>query len=205
MSTFFLTSKLSSVVSLLPKYLKESPQQISTVFIPTAANIYTNPTFIDADIMALRSQGFPVTVFDIEGKAIDEVRNALIGAAMIVVGGGNTFYLLQEARKSGFDEVIKELVEKGVVYVGSSAGSVLAGPSLESIQGFDDPKDAPELTDYAGLNVVDFVILPHYNPEQSEEYDRVLTESGDRDYELKLLRDNELILVRGEEIEKLRV
>jgi len=29
------------------------------------------------------------------------------------VAGGNTFYLLKEARKSGFDKIVKELVEQG--------------------------------------------------------------------------------------------
>jgi dipeptidase E len=81
---------------------------------------------------------------------------------VIFISGGNTFFLLQEMRKSGFTELIPEYVKKGMTYVGSSAGSVVAGPDISLIKGLDDPKDAPELKDYAGLGLIDVLIFPHW-------------------------------------------
>ena len=66
-------------------------------------------------------------------------------AGGIFVGGGNTFRLLWELRRQGMIEVIRERVAGGTPYMGSSAGSGIAAPTLKTSndmpivdpQGFD--------------------------------------------------------------------
>jgi dipeptidase E len=48
-----------------------------------------------------------------------------------------------------------------VVYVGSSAGSVLACPTIEHIEDMDD-RNLANLTSFKGVGLVDTLILPHY-------------------------------------------
>jgi dipeptidase E len=111
---------------------------------------------------------------------------------VIFVAGGNTFYLLQEVRKSGFDTVINDLLTSEKVYVGSSAGSVLVAPDIGLVSRFDDPSDAPELKNYLGLNLVDYVVLPHYgNPKHEEEYQKVIVKAQELGLKTKTLRDDE--------------
>jgi dipeptidase E len=81
---------------------------------------------------------------------------------VVFVAGGNTFFLLQEMRKGGFAELIHDYIHKGMIYIGSSAGSVVAGPTVRLVNGLDDPTDAPELQDFAGLGLIDIAILPHW-------------------------------------------
>lgn len=51
-------------------------------------------------------------------------------ADILLVGGGNTFRLLHELRQRGCLEPIRQAVRAGTPYVGWSAGSVLATPSI---------------------------------------------------------------------------
>ncbi|MDE3206146.1 MAG: dipeptidase PepE [Acidobacteriota bacterium] len=53
-------------------------------------------------------------------------------APAIYVGGGNTFRLLDRLQREGLVEVIRRLVGEGVPYMGASAGSVIAGPSIRT-------------------------------------------------------------------------
>ena len=48
------------------------------------------------------------------------------------------------------------------LYIGSSAGSVLAGPDIDITRELDDPNEASNLKTTEGLKLVDFIILPHY-------------------------------------------
>lgn len=79
---------------------------------------------------------------------------------IILVSGGNTFYLLDQMRKSGFDIWLKENINTKV-YVGISAGTIIITPSIAiaSIDGGD--VNLPGLTDLTGVGLVDFEISPH--------------------------------------------
>ena len=75
--------------------------------------------------------------------------------------GGNTFYLLNIIRKTGFDKNIKEFINSGKIYVGSSAGSEILGNSIDVALGYDD--NNVNMTDFTGLKIVDGLIIPHCN------------------------------------------
>jgi dipeptidase E len=55
---------------------------------------------------------------------------ALAAAELLLVGGGNTFRLLHESRRRGWLAAIPDAVRAGLPYVGWSAGSVLACPTI---------------------------------------------------------------------------
>lgn len=76
----------------------------------------------------------------------------------IIVGGGNTWRLVQKMREHNLLEVIKRKVEEGIPYIGWSAGSNIACPSMKTTN------DMP-IVDPRGLNtlnLVPFQINPHY-------------------------------------------
>ena len=75
--------------------------------------------------------------------------------------GGNTFYLLNIIRKSNFDGKIKKFINDGKVYIGSSAGSVILGNSINVALGYDENK--VNMVDFTGLKIVDALIIPHSN------------------------------------------
>lgn len=56
----------------------------------------------------------------------------------IYISGGNTFYLLQELKRSGDDKEIIKLIEKGRIYIGESASSIIMAPNIEFVKTMDD-------------------------------------------------------------------
>src|SRR3984893_13018914 len=84
-------------------------------------------------------------------KAVDE-------AEAIFVGGGNTFRLLKALQDLDLLEPIRRKVGSGTPYIGSSAGSNVAGPTIKTTK--DMPIVQPSSFDSLGL--VPFQISPHY-------------------------------------------
>src|SRR5438105_14586520 len=98
--------------------------------------------------------GYPVESAHTAGnhqKAIDR-------ADAIFIGGGNTFRLLKALQDVELLEPIRRKVKSGAPYIGSSAGSNVAGPTIKTTK--DMPIVQPRSFDALGL--VPFQISPHY-------------------------------------------
>lgn len=83
---------------------------------------------------------------------------AVRSAQAIFIGGGNTFRLLKGLYDASVLHEIRKRVEAGVPYIGSSAGSIVACPTLKTTK--DMPVVQPPSFD--ALRLVDFQISPHY-------------------------------------------
>ncbi len=82
--------------------------------------------------------------------------------AIIYVNGGNTFYLLYWVRKSGFDQVLPSFLERGGLYLGVSAGSYIACPTIEQATWKHQDRNRIKITDFTALNLVPFLITAHF-------------------------------------------
>ncbi|MBB1595700.1 dipeptidase PepE [Achromobacter sp. UMC46] len=111
------------------------------------------------DYTALVASALANTGLDIQGlhRAENPVA-ALESAALIIVGGGNTFNLLGQLRRQGLLDVVARRVRAGAAYLGWSAGSNLTCPSICTTN--DMPITDPEGFDALGL--LSFQINPHY-------------------------------------------
>lgn len=83
---------------------------------------------------------------------------AIDAAGALFIGGGNTFRLLTALYERNLLEAIRRRVEAGVPYLGSSAGTVVACPTLKTTN--DMPIVEPR--SFAALGLIDFQINPHY-------------------------------------------
>jgi dipeptidase E len=80
------------------------------------------------------------------------------GADAIFIGGGNTFRLLKALYDHELLAPIRKRVEQGIPFIGSSAGSIVACPTLKTTK--DMPVVQPPR--FEALHLVNFQISPHY-------------------------------------------
>ncbi len=122
-----------------------------------------------ANKQALQDAGFKFDLYTIRGKSNKDLHNDLDKYDLIFVEGGNAFYLLQESQKNNFAEYISERVNKGMIYIGSSAGSVIAGPDIDPVARPERTEMAKELSGTIGFGLVDFSVIPHWADEGRRE------------------------------------
>lgn len=197
MKTILLTSGGMSVKEEILKILPKPASQIKIVHIITASKIEKNLSYLEKENQAMEAAGFNVENVDIEGKIEHELRVLLDDKDVIYVQGGNTFYLLKHVKASGFDKVVKELVEKGTIYIGVSAGSYIACPTIEMAYWKHPDKNTVGLTDLVGLNLVPFLLSVHFDPK----YAKILKqEISTAKYPVRILTDEQAILVKGDKV-----
>lgn len=130
-------------------------------FITTAANAEPgNKDWFINQIFNLQKYGFDWIDFIDPSAADVDWKKRLKEVDIVFVSGGNTFHLLNQARLTGFDNWLKQHIES-VIYVGVSAGSILATPNIGIAPIDDGDANIPNITDLTGLGFVDFEVSPH--------------------------------------------
>lgn len=127
-----------------------------------------------------KDMGISITLLDLREFEMEDVgtlKNILAGQDIVWAMGGNTFILRYEMQRSGFDTIISELLDNGLIYGGDSAGALVAGTTIAGIG--VELVDHPEFTEKVipeGLSLVPYVVMPHVdNPEFAEVMDTART------------------------------
>jgi dipeptidase E len=124
------------------------------LFVPYAAVRVSFDNFTETVRERFDAMGYRLTSVHETPDAVA----ALNVAQAIAVGGGNTFALLARLVKTGLLQAIRERALAGVPYLGWSAGSNVACPTIRTTN--DMPiVEPPSL---AAMNLVPFQINPHY-------------------------------------------
>ncbi len=147
-----------------------------------------------------------------------ELKQFLNTVAGVWVRGGNTFILRQAMKLSGFDNIIKSFKDDksktNFVYAGYSAGICILAPSLKGLQIVDNPninpyiktnknthkeanKEEKQETIWEGLDLLDYLILPHYQSDhpESKDINKEVQFCKDNNIKFKTLRDGEVIVI----------
>ena len=158
----FLTSSISYVAHDLIKWLPFSPKNKKLMFITTASEVEKGDLeWQNSDVMSLINSGFDVSQYTLTGQEPDEIAKDLAQYDVLHMGGGNSFYLLQQIQKTKFLPILSTWMKKGGIYIGTSAGSIVASPDISPFQ-ILDPKLAPFLEGTQGLSLTDLLIFPHW-------------------------------------------
>lgn len=167
----FLTSSglTKGMINSFFDIIRKCPEEVKILYIPTAG-IKTDSAregiaicLYELSLMGICSEN--IFVYNLElvlSKGYQRTYSAYVTEEPIVsrlmsmeelkrfdavfVGGGDSAVLCREMNRTGFDYVIKEAVNAGLVYVGISAGSMYAAGNLEN-----------------GLNIISNSIIPHWN------------------------------------------
>ena len=129
-----------------------------------------------------------------------ELKEKLDSADFIYISGGNTFYLYYWVVISGLDKLLHNQIANGLVFASSSAGSVITGPTLKYLDIVDKIERSPEpdKTKWEGLNLVDFVILPHWGEEKyKERFDTIKTKLENDGFKVKTLTNKQAFSINN--------
>ena len=154
----FLCSHFSSVGSLI----KEEIDNKKVAFIPTASLREGYTGYVGSARKLFNKLGAAVTEVDISTEAYLTIQSVFEDADVIYFTGGNSFFLMDQLRKTGTDELLKKELEKGKLMIGESAGAIICAPTIQYIEQMDEKPEDYSQEDDAGIDLIDFYVLPHY-------------------------------------------
>ncbi|HVT45219.1 MAG TPA: dipeptidase PepE [Thermoanaerobaculia bacterium] len=142
------------------RYLEHAADDIRRFFATVGRVLFVPYALDDRDAYAKKAR----ETFEELGLALDSIHSAPDPAAAVAeaegmfIGGGNTFRLLDALQRLNLVDAIRHRVTSGMPYMGSSAGSVIAAPTLRTTN--DMPIVQPQSFDALGL--ISFQINGHY-------------------------------------------
>ena len=129
MKKMLLVSMFQSVAKLLPT-VEPKLKNKTVTYIPTASKVEKLGFFVNIGKLCLRKLGMSVDELDVSTSSLETISDTLRKNDMIYVSGGNTFFLLQELKRSGADRALIDEVNKGKLYIGESAGAIVVAPDI---------------------------------------------------------------------------
>ena len=191
-----VASKINEVVDFQGKYV---------AFIDTAAKFEEVNFYVDEAVEILENFGAKLRRLDVscakdsaalvssqdEPSCEDEILSTISQCDIIYVSGGNTFYLLNELRKSRVWQAIKNAVKAGKIYIGESAGAIVAALDTRYATLMDE--NSPNMSDFTGLNLVDFCVVPHFGCEPFTQATHEIMEKFGNLYDLRPINNAEFI------------
>lgn len=181
------------------KLLEKDPKSCRVAFIPTTADPEEDKWFVEQSRNELLELGFNVEDVDLKNFEPISIFERLKARDIVYVNSGNTYYLLYWIKRSGIDQCIGELLDHGIVYVDTSAGSIVAGPNI-SLAGWEPDGDVNgvRIKDLQGMNLVDFAISPHFQQDSLEKLQKRKKRFA---YKVIALTDSQAIKVVGKKFE----
>lgn len=158
---------------------------------------------VDRELNALKGLGLQPEEVDLRnyfGRP-EATGEALSQFGILWIRGGNVFILRKAMALAGFDDIVSNLLDDGIVYAGYSAASCVAGPTLHGIELCDDinlvPEGYPQETIWEGLGLIDYAIAPHYKSDHPESpmIDKVVDYFEQNTIPYKTLHDGEAVVI----------
>ncbi len=182
----------------IKKFLGE--KATNAIFIPYAAVTFSFDEYEEKVNSRFAEIGHHVTGIHRFINPVEAIENA----DAIVVGGGNTWQLVKMLQEKGLMKVIRKKVKKGTPYIGWSAGSNIACPSLTTTN--DMTIEEPQKL--KTLKLVPFQINPHYLDDHPANHGGETREMRirefievNRDLYVVGLRESTMLLVEDDEME----
>lgn len=194
-STLHGSSYLDHAESEIRDFLKGVRR---VLFVPFA--LYDRNGYAD-----LARQRFKAIGYELDSvHEVTDAQQAVKEAEVVFIGGGNTFRLLKALYDFDLLVSIRQRVAQGMRYIGSSAGSNVACPTIKTTK--DMPIVQPPSFD--ALSLVSFQISPHYlDPDPNSTHmgetqeERILQFLEENDIPVAGLREGALLRVEGNAIE----
>lgn len=197
----------NSIKQAFYSMLDKSVEETKIAFVVTSANGTSGDKRWLIEIMnQLVAMNFKtIDIIDFVGLPEDVWKPRMEKADVLFFSGGNSAHLMYEIIKHNFEPVLRELLTSRI-YVGNSAGSIVASPNLalSNTEAWSYSPSREDKHGMKGMGLIDFLIRPHYNDPQhlSTEEDVIKMLEKNKVTELAyLIDDNTAIKVVDGEVE----
>lgn len=201
MKKMFLSSSFADVADLFVQFTQGKHKGKTITFIPTASLPEKVKFYVGAGKKALDKLGLIVVELEISTATKKEISSKLQNNDAIYITGGNTFFLLQELKRTGADKIIVKQIKSGKLYVGESAGSIILSPNIEYVKDMDDVQAAPNLDSFSGLDLVNFYPLPHHTNSPFKKVVEKIISNYAENISLCAISNTQAIAVNGRNVE----
>ena len=152
------TLKIDEQIAIMAKERAGEKRAVS-VFVGTASHdslpyfnsfrkTYTSHFDIKADLALLTKKDIPM----------DKIKGKLENADLIYIGGGNTLFMLDVWRKTGFLDMLLDAYNRGVIIAGLSAGAICWFEQM-----YTDSVEGSLYQIEQGLGILKGIMSPHYD------------------------------------------
>ena len=200
MKKMFLASSFNDVTEIFEEFAGNVVGKTVT-FIPTASVVEKVNFFVKSGKKALEKMGMLIDELEISTATSKDIASKLEKNDYIYITGGNTFFLLQELKRSGADHIIIEQVNAGKMYIGESAGAIITSPDIEYASAMDSVKKAPNLDAFDSLNLTDFYTVPHHTNAPFKKAVEKIINKYSTSLTLYPISNKEAVLISNDEIE----
>jgi len=151
-----------SIINQFASMLNKPYEDTKVLFIPTAALAPGDaiPEYVQFCMNDLLLLGIPqenITTYDIDGSLTEQEAMTF---DVIFFTGGNTPYLAKRVKETAFDRIIKGMVYANKVYVGISAGSMIAMTDFNV-----DQLTESSPGEFSGLDLINIYFTVHCLPD----------------------------------------
>lgn len=204
-NNIFLTSDAATVLHDVVKYF-DYKKNNKILFVDTSGETHIGEKeWITQARKKLVELGFEVCDYTITDKTEKDVRDSVSSVDIVYVAGGDSAYLLKKSQESNFAAIIREFIAASGIYIGQSAGSIVAGPCVLPVYKPSQDEWFSQLDNLDGFNVVDFVIFPHFGrADKREKFLQHRFKNAYSDaYKIILLTDKQYIRVQEDGMYKI--
>ena len=199
MKKLFLASSFKDAAGIFEQFAGDVKGKRVT-FIPTASVVEKVVFYVKSGRKALEKMGLIIDELEISKAAPEEIAEKLTKNDYVYISGGNTFFLLQELKRTGTDKIIADQVNGGKLYIGESAGAMVASPDIEYAGAMDSVKKAPKLKGFDALALTDFYTVPHHtNAPFKKAVEKIIAQYGNS-LTLYPISNKKAVLVSGDKV-----
>lgn len=203
MIELFLTSDVNSVAANISKKIKTRTRKKRTAFITTPlekGHEGDDLQWHKQNKEALTKEGFDIFEYTITGKKLEDLKRDLKDIDIVYVEGGSLVHMMNQTRSSGFDIFIRDFVENGGKYIGTSTGSFITAE--ETAPGLCLETYLEENFNTKGIGLVNFLVMPHWG---SDEFRESYKNMPDRAYNMStpmiVLTNTQYVWVKDDSIQ----
>ncbi len=156
----FLASTFSDTVNLFEDKVPSG----KVMFIENPADLFKDKKWVQKDFNAFVSRGYEVVKVDLRLITAKTLKDMITSFDIIHICGGSAIYILKLLKDKGMDTVIIDAVKAGLVYTGTSAGTMITAPDISFGADDEDEKEVGivgKLKDLSALNLTPYYYMVH--------------------------------------------